>query len=647
MKLIKNYTLILSIILANCSYGQQIKIEKGNENFNNYSFAPAIDIYTEIVSKGNSNTDVYKKMGDSYYFNGDLKEASVWYGKVIANDESVDPEYYFRYSHSLKATDNYTEAAKIMSKFIDGKPNENRSKILKSNEDFMNRINKYSNRYTIKLLLDNSSGADYGAAFYNDKLVYSSARDTGLMARQINKWDDKMFTDLYIANIETNGQITNSVKFSNKINSKFYESSPVFTSDGKTVYFTRSNYLHNKRKGDLNGLTKLKIYRSSLDQSGNWGPIEDLPFNSDEYSVAHPALSKDGFKLYFASDMPGTIGLSDIFEVAINADGSFGLPINLGEKINTEGRETFPFMSNEGILYFASDGIPGLGGLDVFGAKMDQEGHFIAVKNVGKPINTASDDFNFIINDISKNGYFSSNRDGGKGSDDLYFLNEIIPIDFNEGKEVRVFVKDFETKNEIIDATVYLNTNVNSGEMVSKSDSSGKVIFEGINPEFISSLKVFKKGYNTVNQDLNFNEETNTIYLQKEVVSATIKEEIGEDLGKILKLKPILFDTNKCSIRGDAGFELVKVVVAMNKFPDLKIDIRSHTDTRGSAISNLELSEKRAQSTMNFLISQGIAKDRLTAKGYGESTTIVDCISKKCDESTNQLNRRSEFIIIK
>lgn len=643
MKLIKNCTVILFIISANCSYGQQNKIEKGNENFNNYSFAPAIDIYTEIVSNGYTSTDIYRKMGDSYYFNGDLKEAALYYGKMVANSESVEPEYYFRYSHSLKATDNYKQASNIMGEFIESKPDDIRSKLLKSNEDFMNTINKYSNRYTIKLLTDNSDAADYGAAFYNDKLVYSSARDTGLMARKINKWDDKMFTDLYIANIEANGQITNSVKFSNKINSKFYESSPVFTSDGKTVYFTRSNYLNNKRKGDLNGLTKLKIYRASLDQSGNWGPIEELPFNSDEYSVAHPALSKDGRTLYFASDMPGTMGLSDIFEVAINADESFGSPVNLGDKINTEGRETFPFISKEGILYFASDGIPGLGGLDVFAAKMDQEGHFIALQNVGKPVNSTSDDFNFIINDSSKNGYFSSNREGGKGSDDLYFLNEIIPIDFNEGKEVRVFVKDLQTTKEISNAKVSLKNKANSGELDSQTDIDGKVVFTKISPQKYALISVEKKGYLTVDQNINFEENTITIYIEKECYTTNL----GDDLGKILKLNPILFDTNQWKIRGDAGFELVKVVAAMNKFPDLKIDIRSHTDTRGSEISNLELSEKRAQSTMNFLISQGIAKDRLTAKGYGESTTIVDCISKKCDESTHQLNRRSEFIIIK
>lgn len=271
-------------------------------------------------------------MGDSYYFNGDLKEAAIWYKKVVENNESVDPECYFRYSHALKSIDNYKEAAIMMSKFIDSNPNDNRSKLLKSNEDFINTINKYSNRYTIKLLIDNSDGSDYGVAFYNDKLVYSSARDTGLMASKIHEWNDKTFTDLYVANIEADGQITNSVKFCNKINSKFHESTPVFTSDGKTVYFTRNNYLNNKRKGDLKGITKLKIYRSSLNQSGNWGPIEELPFNSDEYSVAHPALSKDGRTLYFASDMPGTMGLSDIFEVAINADGSFGLPVNLGDK---------------------------------------------------------------------------------------------------------------------------------------------------------------------------------------------------------------------------------------------------------------------------------------------------------------------------
>jgi outer membrane protein OmpA-like peptidoglycan-associated protein len=643
MKLIKNATVILFIIIANCTYAQYNKIEKGNENFDNYAFKPAIGIFTTIKSTGFSSSEIYRKMGDSYYFNGDLKKALLYYGKMLANNNSVEPEYYFRYSHSLKATDNYKEASKIMDKFIESKPNENRSKLLKSKEDFMNAIIKNSNRYTIKLLTDNSDAADYGAAFYNDKLVYSSARDTGLMARKINKWDDKMFTDLYIANIEDNGQIKNSVKFSNNLNSKFYESSPAFTPDGKTMYFTSSNYLNNKRKGDLSGLTKLKIYRASLDESENWGLVEELPFNSDQYSVAHPTLSKDGLTLYFASDMPGSMGLSDIFKVDIYPDGSFGLPVNLGDKINTEGRETFPFISKDDILYFASDGIPGLGGLDVFATKIDQEGYFTAVQNVGKPINSAYDDFNFIINDGTKNGYFSSNRQGGKGSDDLYFLNEIIPIDFIIRKDLMIFVKDYDTKAEITNAKVCLKNKDNTEEIDYQTDMEGKVVFKQLTPQQYTSVNVDKNGYLTAYQNINYKENTITIYLEKEKLIT----KLGDDLGKILKLNEILFDTNQWKIRGDAGFELGKVVVAMNTYPNLKIDIRSHTDTRGSSISNLELSEKRAQSTMNFLISKGITKDRLTAKGYGESTTVVDCISEKCDESTHQLNRRSEFIIIK
>ncbi|EIA07351.1 OmpA family protein [Flavobacterium frigoris] len=641
MKFKKIITTIIFIISANSIYAQNNKIEKGNENFKNYSFSPAIDIYTKIADQGYASIDLFKKMGDSYYFKGDLKEAAIWYKKAVENNESVDPECYFRYSHALKSIDNYKEAAIIMNKFMGTKPDDSRSKLLKSNEDFFNTINKKLNRYSINLLVDNSDAADYGATFYNNKLVYSSARDTGLMARKIHKWDNEMFTDLYVANIEADGQITNSVKFSNKINSKFHESTPVFTSDGKTVYFTRNNYLNNKRKGDLNGITKLKIYRARLDKSGDWGTIEELSFNSDEYSVAHPALSKDGRTLYFASDMPGTMGLSDIFEVAINADGSFGLPVNLGDKINTEGRETFPFMSKEGILYFASDGIPGLGGLDVFAAKMDQEGHFIAVQNVGKPINSTSDDFNFIINDISKNGYFSSNRVGGKGSDDLYLLKETTPLDFNDGKEIRVFVKYLNTNEEVVNTKVSLRNKANLVEKDSQTDREGKVVFALSSPEQYS-INIEKQGYLIVSQDVKTEENTITIYLEKECYTTNL----GDDLGKILKLNPILFDTNQWNIRGDAGFELGKLIEAMNMYPKLKIAIRSHTDTRGSEKSNKQLSENRAQSTMNFLISRGIDKDRLTAKGYGESLTIVDCISENCDEATHQLNRRSEFIII-
>jgi hypothetical protein len=252
------------------------------------------------------------------------------------------------------------------------------------------------------------------------KVVFSSARDTGNFTKRIHTWTGEYFTNLYDATVEQDGSLGSASKFGGKINTKFHEATPAFTNDGKTVYFTRNNYL-DKKGYNSEKITLLKIYKATLAQDGQWTNITALPFCSDNYQTAHPALSPDGKTLYFASDMPGTLGLSDLYRVTINEDGSFGTVENLGDTINTEGRETYPFVSDENELYFASDGQLGLGGLDIFITKIPENGGvFKAPVNIGEEANSPKDDFAFIINTKTRRGFLSSNRDGGQGSDDIY-----------------------------------------------------------------------------------------------------------------------------------------------------------------------------------------------------------------------------------
>ena len=316
-----------------------------------------------------------QKLGDSYYFKADLDNAAKWYGELFNFTQEVAPEYYYRYSQSLKAIKDYKKADEMLAKFNQKSGNDLRAKLAASQKDYLAQIKKNSGRYTLENAGINTKYSDYGSAFYNNKVVFTSARDTGGLGHRKHAWTGESFTNLYSADMVSEGALSTPVKFGANLNSKVNESTPAFTKDGKTIYFTRNNYLDHKKGKDSKKTTLLKIYKATLD-GDKWTNVTELPFDNDQYDVAHPALSPDEKTLYFASNMPGTLGQSDLYKVAINADGTYGTPINLGNVINTEGRETFPMVTSEGELYFSSDGHPGLGGLDIFVSKAEKDGSY-------------------------------------------------------------------------------------------------------------------------------------------------------------------------------------------------------------------------------------------------------------------------------
>ncbi|UOB16885.1 OmpA family protein [Abyssalbus ytuae] len=628
------HTLVLS---------QEKQLDKAEDNYNMYAFAKAIDIYEKVAEKGYESAEMCKNLGNSYYFNADLENAGKWYEKLFKIDKDVETEYYFRYSHCLKAAGNYKAADRMMQKFIELTGDDSRAILYNKTPDYLDLIKLQSGRYTISNLNFNSKYSDFAPSFYKGNLVFSSARDTGMFAKNRHDWDNKYFLDIYTGNISSNGIVKDIHGFSDKVNTKLHESTTAFTKDGTTMYFTRNNYLNGNRKKDDKGITKLKIFRATLNSEGNWVNVEELPFNSDNYSVAHPALSPDETKLYFASDMPGTKGMSDIFVVNINMDGTFGNPENLGEKINTEGRETFPYVSQTNNLYFSSDGRPGLGGLDIFVTRLLSPTVTGEVYNVGEPVNSYSDDFTFVIDDSTGAGYFASNRNGGVGGDDIYYIEQKAPLVTGCKKIIKGFVIDKHSKKPLANAKViYIDTN-NEEENLMVTDSFGTFNFE-INCNRPAFIRAIKKDYLTNEVKVDTSLTTLPIELEKEVVVATI----GDDLGKILDLKPIYFDFDKWEIKKDAILELEKVIAALNKYPSLKIDVRSHTDSRADDKYNLELSEKRAEATVEYIVKQGgIDRNRITGKGYGETRLINNCSNGvNCSTQQHQLNRRSEFIIL-
>jgi len=644
------YTFFLSLFFLN-AVAQKSILAKAEKEYNNYAYADAIEIYEKLAAKGYEDEKMFQRLGNAYYFNAELPKAAAWYDKLFALNAQQEPEYLYRYAQSLKSIGDYAKADKMLEVFNKKTNTDSRGILFENNKNYLEQIKLNSGRFEISSVNVNSESSDFGSAFLNNNLVFSSARKIGKAKGKTFKWTNKSFTNLYIAPIDADGNVYNPVLLNKEINSKFNESTPVFTKDGKTMYFTRNNYLDGKRGKDDKNITLLKLYKANL-IDGNWVNITELPFNSDRYSTAHPALSLDEKRLYFASDMPGTFGQSDLFSVLINADGSYGRPENLGPSINTEGRETFPFISADNELYFATDGRPGLGGLDIVVSKILENGTFDQVQNIGEPVNTKFDDFAFIIDSNSRKGYFSSNKKGGAGSDDIYKFTETRKLVCE--RTLTGTVRDSRQGEKIEGAkvTLYDQNNKLLQEFITGTD--GVYSFK-VNCGQKYSVRVERKMYpvkeNTIlisavlDNKLDFTLEKVNIAGIEMPELKTIK--VGTDLAKTLNISMIYFDLGKWNITDAAEIELKKILAVMQEYPQMKIDIRSHTDSRSSAKSNLILSDKRAKSIVSWLVKNGVDSTRLRGKGYGESKLINKCKDGvKCSEAEHLLNRRSEFVIL-
>ena len=623
------------------------ELEKANEMYKNFSYVDAIKIYERIAQKGFVNQEMLQSLGNAYYYNAEYKKALPWYEQLFQEGKyKVKPEYYYRYAQTLKSVGDYTQADKMMAKFVElTNANDTRAALFEENKDYQTVIKNNSGRFQLNNASINTENSEYGTALYGDKIVFAGATDARKAKRGVSQWTGESFYDLYEAE-HFDQKLGNRKPFSSTINTQFNESTPVFTKDGNTVYFTRNNYVNRKLGTDVENTILLKILRATKDKSGTWGNIVEVPFNSDQYNVAHPALSPDEKYLYFASDMPGSFGNSDIFRVEILGDNQYGTPENLGNIINTAGRESFPYISKENVLYYSSDGIPGLGGLDIFAVKFNADGSTSKPVNIGMPGNSADDDFCFVFNSDTKVGFLTSNRPGGKGKDDIYSFHEDKPLLFFCEKKIKGVVKDAKTKAIIANAKVVLSDKVMKELDTQQSKNDGTFTFEKVNcNDTHCYLRGEKQKYETAEVNVTIGKDEIVYELLLNPREVAIKK--GMDLAKVFEIKEIKFDYNKANIRPDAAVELTKIVEVMREYPKMKIDIRSHTDSRGADSYNLKLSDRRAKSTLDWIVKQGIDKKRLKAKGYGETRLINRCSNGvPCTEEEHQENRRSEFIVI-
>lgn len=727
-----NHQLILIstlLLLTSLSFGQKSAKEiKGDKYYDLYSFSKAIEKYEEVDGL---SIEGQRHLAESYKNSGLYSESEMAYAGFINSNEATT-EDLFNYASVLRLNSKYEESEKWMQKFKEKAPDDLRAKNYVSSADKLPNLLKDEGRYKISHLEINTEQQDFGPAYYGtEEIVFASSREGVKSIKRSYNWNEMPFLDIYSATLES-GELKDPKQLNKKFNNKMHEGPASFNGDGTLMVFTRNNYEGKSKDGTV----KLQLFFSKKDEAGEWQQEQAFKLNNSEYSVGHPSLTRDGKVMYFASDMPGGFGGADIYRIEQQEDGSWGEPVNLGSEVNTEGNEMFPFyQEDQGILFFASNGHFGLGGLDIFVSPEFESGEYRKVLNAGAPLNTNSDDFALIVDEKMRKGFFSSNREGGRGDDDIYAFELLKPFTF--GKLIKGTVKDKEgnilsgvtiqlfddqgtvveeittgedgsyqfnveenlnfalygSKEKYFDDRQKVSTETHDDEIVKnltleadpglslyaliKDKKTGEIL-PGVKMTIIDNFTGEQEAYTTSEtggylkplKDKKLNDRgsynfifekegyfTKTITYNKEFTQPgkyNVHEEMDisldpevKDLSEMVQINPINFDYNKYNIRPDAAVELDKIVDIMNKYPEMEVELGSHTDCRGSAKYNEKLSDKRAKASAAYIKERITNPDRIYGKGYGESKIINHCVDGvTCSDEEHEVNRRTEFKVI-
>jgi outer membrane protein OmpA-like peptidoglycan-associated protein len=740
---------------------QSARLKAANRQFENYAYLNAIRLYEEFLRlekkiESPERKEALTKLAYSYRRMQDTRNAERVYEVLVKDYNELESETYLYYAQAMAGNGKYRDSQKMYSKYGEMQTADLRGKRFTVSYMDMSRFYQDSSSYKVEYLSINSRQADFSPMYYKNGLVFISARNESGAIKRVYGWNQTPFLDLYFvpdtaelhsptsadlrvlnqsaglgganAGKENNDKVvtedqplTPAEVFSRTLNTKYHEGPAVFFKGEQKMIFTRNNYNKGKFRESAEGINKLKLYTADLDKNAHWGSVKEVPFNSNEYSCGHPALSPDNKLLYFVSDMPGGFGGTDLYVVEYR-DGQWGTPVNMGKDINTEGNEMFPYIDESGNLYFSSDGHEGMGGLDVFFVEMKDGIPSRTIENLGAPINSEKDDFGLICTNNRSSGYFSSNRKRGVSDDNIYYFRRSC-------KQLQVVVFDSESKTPLEAADVRTVRNGENRELkVTGMDGAVKLCVDA-NVEY--EFKAVKEGYmtNSVSystKSVSANQTKVVIYLEKSqapLLTGVVKSEltnqpiagakvtlrnkkdkseksiitgndgryefnvkpgadheivaskdkyttnegntltkvkagkgpkaINNDLGMIaegdiFRLDNIYYDLNQFFIRPDAAKEIdTKVIPYLKKFPKLRIEIRSHTDSRANDDYNLRLSENRARAVVDYLVTRGISPSRLVAKGYGETELINNCKDgSDCTESQHQQNRRTEFKVL-
>lgn len=723
MRFISTFLLILTIgclpVLA-----QNKKLRQANDFYAKGAYADAIPLYEKVLRQDSSNHFLLGNLGNCYRMTKNLPGQLLCYGSLVRN-EQADPIQEHYYALALAENGQADLARPLLDKYALGQ---------KAREMAARSYTKNADAYSVNYAGFNSKKNDFCAVNFMDVVVFTSNRKRPFWASKTEENDDDRFVHLYTTAKAGQGKYLKARLFMKDLTTRYNDGPVCFNKEYTHVYFSRNNY----RKAGLSkdGVYKLRLFEARLNRNG-FDTVAQFPFNNVDYNIVHPSLSADGLTLYFSSDMPGGKGCMDLY-VSKKTNGTWSAPVNLGDKINTEKDDVFPFIASNGLLYYSSNGHPDcMGGLDIYEAKL-KDGLGQRSYNMGEPINSKYDDFGFFLSSANKEGYISSNRKNNGEDDNVYELQILREV--KRGKDVTLLAKNKSTGEPLAGATILVNadtlTTNDKGEAVimieedmeyalkaSKTDyfnaedkistaTSGEDAFtkelllekdpklsllalvkdaktnvllegatltlkeQGANPadkavtnaegeyrKKLSSKKigdvlsytitVEKEGYLSKTATFGHTITAPGEILLNEYVNLSIgKVAVGMDLATMIEIKPIYFDLGKSVIRKDAAIELDKIVAIMNEYPNMSIELGSHTDCRSGAASNLRLSAARAKASAAYIVKKGINKTRIVGKGYGETRLLNNCacegkVVSACSEEEHTRNRRTEFLITK
>lgn len=644
----KRKLFLLSLLLCVTAGFAQGKLKKANRLFAEFAYVDAAKEYEKYLeNEKEPGIETIKNVGDAYYYTGNTASALRWYTKLDGvTAGSMDDVYFNRYIQSLRAEGNSAKADELLKKRLEAKGDQAAIDRLIFQKKYLDSLNKAPSNFKVSNLAVNTDKSDFGTAFYGNQIVYSSSKDTTKVGGKTYSWTDQPFLELYVADMNAaDGSLFNDKKFIPDEQTQYHNATLTFSPDMKTIYYSANVVKKNdKLINTKTGTNNFEIIKGTIDGDKLTG-VEKLPFDSKDYSVGHPSLSADGKRLYFASDMPGGYGDTDIYVAEVFANGKVGDPKNLGPKINTSGREMFPFVSDS-IVYFSSDGHYGMGGLDVFESRWIKDADYAEPKNLGAQVNSTRDDFSFIIDKDQKFGYFSSCRPGGKGDDDIYYFTRQEPP-CDQWVSGRVTNMKYKMGINQADVKVYDQY----GDVIASAKTGEDGTYK-VKVPCGSKIKVeaSKENHTKADRELQTNkmngEETKDVNFELSNYADLVRK---EDNVEKVDINPIYFDYDKYAITEQAATELDKVVYIMKNFPAIMIKIESHTDSRGKDEYNLKLSQNRAQSTYDYIIARGIDPARIeSVKGYGETMLRNKCKNGvKCTDEEHGVNRRSDFIIVK
>jgi outer membrane protein OmpA-like peptidoglycan-associated protein len=746
----------VSIFIFNLS--AQKKNPYANKLYDNLGYKVSIN---QFEKKDDLSVEQMAKIANSHRLNHETVEAEMWYERVVQG--SKEPIHYLHYAQALQSNKKYDIAKKYFAKYNSIADNSTASNGQKYKTVLVTDVSDIEIMdVTIKNEKSlNSDKLDFSPSYFKDGIVFISNREA---YKNANKnafkdiWTNDNFMSIFYAPISNEDNFKDVEVFALDLTTRYHEGPVSFNEAGDKIFFTRNDYLKGKKNTSEDGVLKLEVYTASK-VGDTWSKPKSLSFNQHEYDETHPSISRDGNTLYFASNRPGGMGGMDIYKSELKG-GVWGEPVNLGPEVNTSENEMFPYIHADNTLYFASNGLPGLGGLDIFSTKSTNNSKWMKAKNIGAPFNSSKDDFGYICNDDMTEGYLTSARDGGLGKDDIYSFEREAPLSemmicvFEEDTGERItnatvemsekngnsamssssfvtdengvtivkykpnveynivaskdgyefaedelarfissnnddtcipmkaiscanlfgMVKNDMTGEIIPNASVIMLNSCTGEEMVFTTNSDGKFDTSCIDKNCVYNIVHKKSGYQQVKKlrkvDLSDWENKTTLNVDlvlspmvaddKSIVSTTISSpssttytsnspDVSKDYDRRsgIEIKNIFYDFNKSYIRSDASEELDKIVTLMQENPSISIELGSHTDSRGKSSYNQSLSQKRADKAVNYLVSKGINRSRLIAKGYGEQQIKNQCANfVVCTEEEHQYNRRTEIKII-